>query len=532
MLSPLLTSVLAASLGAPPFLPATALPKNASGTLLITRLPPAKIMPELCVYRYRVTTPSAECQAFVDQALGFYYSYVWMEAARSYETALRHDPNCAFAWLGLSRALEKWGKGNATSALKKAQELMTRADDRERALITARLQEKGLIDGVKPDTRRPSARRTIDELLILYDDDQEAWYYRAELGDGPEKVPYLKALLRINPLHPGANHELVHYYENIRRPALGFPYAEKYIESSPGIPHPFHMQAHLATRLGRWDKTSDRSARAIELQREYHKTMKVQPKQDHQFSHHLEILTISLIHDGRFTETRKIKAEAQKAGYSHWLPWFRLHMAERDWPEVEKIIQHHRKRDKSLAAYMAALMYLARGETTRAAAEVDILRNSTRERRRDRRMEERRDEVQGLLLCATGAPDEGLKLLQRVVDKTKNDFGHHAWGNGAYYMEVWGLAALKSGRLAVAEEAMLEALAHDPGSVRGALGMQAICAKLGRTAEAAQFGKLAQKFWKRADLARLMELKDEYLKAIPATLQVTSPAEPKTGDGS
>ena len=84
-------------------------------------------------------------------------------------------------------------------------------------------------------------------------------------------MPFYKALLQVNPLHPGANHELLHFYENFRRPALGWLYAENYIESSPGIPHPFHMQAHLATRLGRWDKTTDRSARAIELEQEYHK---------------------------------------------------------------------------------------------------------------------------------------------------------------------------------------------------------------------------------------------------------------------
>ena len=68
----------------------------------------------------------------------------------------------------------------------------------------------------------------------------------------------------INPLHPGANHELVHIYEGTQRPALGWPHAEKYIESSPGIPHAWHMQAHLAMRLGKWDKTTDRSASAIE----------------------------------------------------------------------------------------------------------------------------------------------------------------------------------------------------------------------------------------------------------------------------
>jgi tetratricopeptide (TPR) repeat protein len=511
-----------------PVAPGMALPKSLPLKLPITGLPPAKVFPNFCVYHYRVTTTSAECQTFVDQAYGCYYSYVWMEAARSFETAIRHDPNCAMAWLGLSRAQERWGKGDATVSLKKAKELMTRADDRERALITARLQEKGLTEGVTPDTRRSSARKTIDELLVLYDDDQEAWYYRAELADGPEKIPYFKALLRLNPLHPGANHELVHYYENIRRPALGFPYAEKYIESSPGIPHPFHMQAHLATRLGRWDKTSDRSARAVELERNYHKFMNVKPSEDHQFSHHLEILTISLIHDGRFAEARKIKDEAQKAGSSHWMPWYRLHVAERDWVQVEKIIEHHRKRDKQQGAYMAALMYLHRGEIKRAEAEVDALRQAQRGRR-DRRSEDRLNEVQGLLSCASGSADEGLKLLQRVVDKTKNDFSHHAWGNGAYYMEVWGMAALKTGRLLVAEEAMLEALAHDPGSVRGALGMQALCEKQGRTAEAAHFGKLAQKFWRRADLEHFIALKDEFAKAIPSTQSVTNPTGTRTG---
>src|SRR4029079_6867152 len=156
-------------------------------------------------------------------------------------------------------------------------------------------------------------------MLAQFDDDEEAWYFRAQLSGGAggfggqvSAVPFYKALLKVNPLHPGANHELVHFYENYRRPALGWPYAEKYIESSPGIPHPFHMQAHLSTRIGRWDKTSDRSARAVQLEREYHKFQNVKPSDDFQYSHHLEILTVSLIHDGRFSQARKMKAEAEK----------------------------------------------------------------------------------------------------------------------------------------------------------------------------------------------------------------------------
>src|SRR5262245_42600259 len=128
--------LLAAALAAPPAKPDPAAKDKAADVKMpLTGLAPSKILPNLCLYRYRVSTSSVECQAFVDQGLGFYYSYVWMEAARSFETALKHDPDCAFAYWGLSRALETWGKGNHTDVLKKAKELLPRTNQREHALI-------------------------------------------------------------------------------------------------------------------------------------------------------------------------------------------------------------------------------------------------------------------------------------------------------------------------------------------------------------------------------------------------------------
>ena len=80
-------------------------------------LEPSKLHPNLCLIKYRITTGSKECQEFFDQGLGYFYSYVWMEAARSFETAARHDPNCPMAWWALSRALEHYGRGSANAAL-------------------------------------------------------------------------------------------------------------------------------------------------------------------------------------------------------------------------------------------------------------------------------------------------------------------------------------------------------------------------------------------------------------------------------
>lgn len=472
-----------------------------------TGLAPSKLAPGLCLVHYRISTASPDCQAFFDQGLGYLYSYVWMEAARSFETAAKNDPDCALAWWGLSRALERWGKSNHNQALQKANELQGRASHREQLLILARMQEKGLAPNVGgSEARKQAAIHTIDDLLALYDDDEEGWYYRAQLAGGAglfggqvSSAPFYKALLRVNPLHPGANHELLHFYETYKRPALGWLYAENYLRSSPGIPHPFHMQAHLATRLGRWDKTSDRSARAVELERAYHKTMNVKPSEDHQFSHHLEILTVSLIHDGRFAEAHAVRQEALKADIHHWLPWFRLFLAERNWPEAMNIVAHFRKNDKNQASYLAALVYLRQGLPARAAPEVEVLRLAYEEKKDDRLLEDRLWETQGLLLCRTGSADAGLKLLARAADRSKNDYAHHSWGNGAYFMEIWGQAALEAGKLDQAEEGFLEALAHDPGSARAALGLQVLCERQGRTEEAARYADLARKCWRRAD---------------------------------
>jgi Tfp pilus assembly protein PilF len=70
-------------------------------------------------------------------------------------------------------------------------------------------------------------------------------------------------------------------------------------------------------------------------------------------------------------------------------------------------------------------------------------------------------------------------------------------------MEAWGIAALHAGNDEAAEEAFLEALAHDPGSVRAAMGMQVLCERRTRSDEAQRYAKLAHRCWARADSGAL-----------------------------
>jgi hypothetical protein len=327
------------------------------------------------------------------------------------------------AWLFLGRACEKWGPADKhkNTAFKKAGALRDKADPRERLLIKAYLLERGLEPGAGDgEARKKAAIKQVDELLAQFPEDQEAWYERAQLaaggmfGGNVAGAPFYHALLGVNPLHPGANHELVHFYESIQRPSLGWKFANKYIESSPGIPHPHHMQAHLATRLGRWDKTALHSAIAAKLEAAYHLDMAVLPKDDHQYSHHLEILMVSLAHDGRFETARRILQQTRDANFDHQLPWFRLAMVSHDASLAQEVVATMRKRDKAQAAWMGALWAWRSREIGKLVAEVEVLRQIRAGKKEDRKLDLMLWEAQGLLACEQGAASPGVRGLAGV----------------------------------------------------------------------------------------------------------------------
>jgi Tfp pilus assembly protein PilF len=99
-------------------------------------------------------------------------------------------------------------------------------------------------------------------------------------------------------------------------------------------------------------------------------------------------------------------------------------------------------------------------------------------------------------------------------------------------MEVWGIAALQAHKTEMAEEAFLEALAHDPGSVRAALGLQVLCERLVRTEETQRYAALAQRNWRKADAhclaAELSSLRGESVSRATKVGDETD-ALPKNG---
>ena len=368
----------------------------------------------------------------------------------------------------------------------------------------------------RPHARRP--QQSLDELLMLYEDDEEGWFWRAQIADDGRtpRRSFYKALLKVNPLHPGANHELVHFFENVKRPALGWPFAEGYIQSSPGIPHAFHMQAHLGMRIGKWGVDHRLVLpKAVELEIAYHKYQGVTPGEDHQFNHHMETLTRSLVHDGRFAEAKAIKAKAEGYKYNFRPEWFRMALAEKDWDECAeagRAVPPHRQGERGVLRG-AGVPRKGRHRAGRPRDRHAAAGAAEPQERPTSRWNGGCGRCRAGYLCQKGDGEAGLKLLKKLVDATKNDFGHHAWGNGAVYMEAWGIGALEAGNATEAEEAFQEALAHDAGSVRGALGLWALCDRLGRTEEAERYLKVAHRVWAKADPKDFEAIKSDMAQA-------------------
>ena len=91
--------------------------------------------------------------------------------------------------------------------------------------------------------------------------------------------------------------KLIHDYEAIDRPELGWPYTWGFRKAAPDMPHANHMQAHVAMRLGRWDDALDATEASYRLSKAGY------PELDP--GHHLYVRLLALAHEGRFQEVSK-----------------------------------------------------------------------------------------------------------------------------------------------------------------------------------------------------------------------------------
>ena len=169
---------------------------------------------------------SAKAQAFYDQGLAYLHSYVWLEAARSFNQALRLDDTLALAQLGLTITYTELNAAPAArAALQRAQALARTEHDRRH--VAARALQMAAEESPGDAAKLAAYRASLDEALGRFATDEEFWLLRgqaaspdpAERGQGSVagSVQYYEKALALAPAHFAAHHYLTHAYENTGR---------------------------------------------------------------------------------------------------------------------------------------------------------------------------------------------------------------------------------------------------------------------------------------------------------------------------
>lgn len=237
----------------------------------------------------KVTTASAEAQAWFDDGLRFVYAFNHEESIKCFRRAGEADPSCAMAAWGEALANgphinnpyvdEAHGKA-AWAAVRKAKELAKGASETEKDLIAA--LEKRYSDPPAKD-RAPLEAAYADAMREVWkkhrdDADVGALFAEAMLdlrpwdqwtADGKpqpgteEVVATLQEVLKSAPKHPLANHLYIHAVEASPDPGRADAAADALRDLAPGLGHLQHMPSHVDIRRGRWEQAIVANEKAI-----------------------------------------------------------------------------------------------------------------------------------------------------------------------------------------------------------------------------------------------------------------------------
>jgi tetratricopeptide (TPR) repeat protein len=248
-------------------------------------------------YSRPVTTESPKAGRYFNQGLAFLHGFNHSAAIRSFQEAVRLDPECAMAHWGIALAsgphinFPMVPPGAAELAWKEmqlAQQHASKASPVERALIEALTQRYA---NPQPRDRAPLDQAYADAMREVWkanptDPDVGAFFAEAMMDLRPwdqwtpegqpnpgtdEILATLDAVLKLNPKHPFANHLYIHAVEASPNPERADAAADRLRTLQPGLAHNVHMPSHIDIRRGRWQQAIETNLKAVEADRRYRK---------------------------------------------------------------------------------------------------------------------------------------------------------------------------------------------------------------------------------------------------------------------
>ncbi len=230
-------------------------------------------------YKWKITTSSDSVQFYFNQGINMYYAFHTLESQASFDKAIQLDSTCAMAWYGKALALGptiNYGNGyrapgNAFDAAMHSKQYEANGTETEKALIDAISIRYSADTGADLKTLQMDYSEAMRRLAIAYPHQADVvtlyadalmlehpWdLYNPDLQPKPWTPQIRKILdqaLAIDPMHPGANHFMIHTLEGSRHPEEALKNAETLAGLMPDVAHVVHMPSHIYIRTGDYTK--------------------------------------------------------------------------------------------------------------------------------------------------------------------------------------------------------------------------------------------------------------------------------------
>ncbi len=469
----------------------------------------------------QVTTSSPEAQAYYDQGLAYLNSYVWIEAVRSFNQALRLDPSLVMAYLGLSDAyigLQDFAA--AHEVFEKAQSLAGKLSERERARITIRARQLDYLQGGGDLQKYFAYRQAITDALAANPYDSWLWILRGFAdegtplahgqGGGVDTIAFYKTALALSPDNFAAHHYLAHTLENHGPPNEALVESELYARLAPAIPHAHHMHGHNLRRTGRTEEAIQEFLKAEELENAYYRAENIPAQYDWHHAHNLQLLAMS------YQSLGQMKAAEAAFREAFSLPAF-VDFAEfnrRAWPEF--LLARGRAQDALAASQELQKSPWAMGRFAghASAGRALLAMNRIEDAKNELALAEQ--EMAQLPTSVIKSLQDTVELRAEIMLREKNWKGGNAlmnkieeeilavpgpdaWSESLFQLESIARVAREIGDWELAESTAKKMIAHDPSYAGGHFAHALVAEHQGDALTAQREFAMGEKLWSKAD---------------------------------
>lgn len=481
----------------------------------------------------QVTTSNPNAQAYYNQGVACLHNYVWIDASRSFNQALRLDPQLAMAYVGLFRVFINLNDlPAAAEAVRKAQELQKPVSDRERRRIEATAKHLEAMQDLGNHETHEAYKKALNVLLNIYPEDVELWLLRGNTeesgADGRGQrgqsgsIAFYLAALAYAPDNFAAHHYLTHSLENIGQNQEAEKHGQRNAQLASAVPHAHHMWGHDLRLIGKIDAAIEQFEIANQLEKNWYSSDGFDPSLDWHRPHNLDLLSRSLQHEGRMKEAERYIREAAQlrpttpyAAYGKkMLPDFLLARGRKE--EALAAALEMQKSEWALGRLeghilagrdLLALNKLAEARAQLAAAEKELpkaRKNFTGVMTFDRFAGKELDELRGEILLRSADKKPANDLLRTTADTLASRRGADALEE-LYLVEHIGRVAREQQQWDLAQHASALMLSFDPNYFGAHYAAALVAQHNGDAAKTQEEFATAKRLWAHADPG-LMEL--------------------------